>query len=70
MHQEYDKFIYHDNGANFYLRFRGYKGDVPQCKIESVDSENYADTKLNSNVRVVQHYGESIMFEPMHVDFF
>jgi hypothetical protein len=65
------RYTYWENGISFILHFVGLDYDQPAC---TIGPSSTSATPLEGNdpvatVEVVQSYGGSIMFEPVHLEF-
>lgn len=64
------KYPYYENGVSFILHFTGLHYDQPACSI-APGSGDYPLTgnSPTAETTVIQNYGASIMFEPVHLEF-
>lgn len=60
---------YKQNGFGFYMRFTGINQQVPLCEIVSGVEDPLLGNEWTSNSTQILNYGESLMFEPMGLEF-
>jgi hypothetical protein len=60
---------YKQNGFGFYMRFTGMNQQVPLCEIVSGVEDPLLGNEWTSNSTQIMNYGESLMFEPMGLEF-
>lgn len=61
---------YWENGVSFRVKFTGVNYDVPLCSlIDGIGEYPITGNDLTANNTVLQHFGETLMFEPVPLEF-
>lgn len=64
------RYTYWENGVSFRVKFTGVNYDVPLCSIQDGLGENpITGNDLMANDTVLQNFGETLMFEPIPLEF-
>ena len=65
-----NRYQYPENGLSFMLKFDGLDYDVPQCTLDyGTGKYPLTGSTLTSNCTTLSHYGSSLMFEPVPLEF-
>jgi len=67
--QESYTHMYRENGVEFIMIFKGYKGDVPKCTIKSDTTTPIAGgTNIVYTVETIRTHGTNLFFEPIPME--